>query len=179
MIMEKVPVLVIIGPVGVGKTSVADAISEILSERSVHHAVIDLDSLRYAFPRPSDDWFHTKLGYKNLARVWQNYKEIGVRCVVIPNVLEERSDIKYIEEAIPGAQVTVTRLKAPVATIHERLRGREKSEKSLAWHLNRAEELSHHLESKQVEDFIVDTENKSIEDIAKEVLEKSNWPFHN
>lgn len=174
--MDKVQVLIIIGPVGIGKTSIADAISEILSEKSIHHAVIDLDHLRYAFPRPSTDWFHTKLGYKNLAAVWKNYQEVGVKCIIIPNVLEDREDIKHIEEAIPGAVVTVVRLTAPIETIHNRIKGREKSEKSLNWHLNRAVELNNKLEGKNVEDFTVSTENKSIKEIAEEVLEKGNWP---
>lgn len=174
--MIKVPVLIIIGPVGIGKTSVADAISELLSEKSIHHAIIDLDHLRYAFPRPSTDWFHTKLGYKNLAAVWKNYQEVGVKCVVIPNVLEDREDIKHIEEAIPGALVTVVRLTAPIETIHERIKEREKSEKSLNWHLNRAVELSNKLEGRNVEDFTVSTEGKTIEEIAKEVLKTADWP---
>lgn len=171
-----IPVLVVIGPVEVGKTSVADAISEILSEKSIHHAIIDLDNLRYAFPRPLTDWFHSALGYKNLASVWQNYKEVGVNCVVIPNVMEDREEIKHIEEAIPGAVVTVVRLTAPIETIHNRIKGREKSEKSLQWYLNRAEELSKQLADKHIEDFVVDTDNKTIQNVAKEILEKGNWP---
>lgn len=177
--MEKlnVEVLVISGPVGVGKTTVSDAISEILSSKSIHHAVIDLDNLRYAFPRPSNDWFHSALGYKNLAAVWKNYKEVGTTCVIIPNVMEQRSDIEHIKKAIPGARVTVVRLQASLKIIHNRLKDREKSEKSLNWHLNRATQLYSQLSQAKIENFVVDIDNKTPIEIAEEVILRSRLFF--
>jgi outer membrane protease len=55
------------------------------------------------------------------------------------------------------------------------IRGREKSEERLAWHLNRAVELSNELEGRNVEDFTVNTEGKTLAEIAKEVLETADW----
>jgi adenylylsulfate kinase len=101
---------------------------------------------------------------------------VGVKCVVIPNVLEDRQDISHIEAGTPGAVVTVVCLTAPIETIHDRIRGREKSEQSLAWHLNRAVELSNKLEGRNVEDFTVNTDGKTLAEIAKEVLETADWP---
>ncbi len=167
---QKISVIIISGPVGVGKTTVSDAISEILSERSIPHAVIDLDNLRYVFPRPLNDPFHSKLGYKNLAAVWKNYQEAGLTRVIIPNVVEELSDKEKIEDAIPGSYITVVRLLAPIETIHKRLKDREKSQKSLDWHLSRATELSSQLEKSGVEDFVIDVDNKTPAEIAKEIL---------
>lgn len=168
-----VPVLIISGPVGVGKTTISDAISEILSDKSIHHAVIDLDSLRYAFPRPSNDWFHSVLGYQNLAAVWKNYKKVGATCVIIPNVMEKRSEIEHIKKAIPDAKVTVVRLQAPLEIVHTRLKAREKSEKSLNWHLNRATQLHAELKQTKAEDIVIDVENKTPSAIAEEILH--NW----
>src|SRR5215467_15744423 len=73
-------------------------------------------------PRPKHNYrgIDTALGYKNLACVWENYKELGTQCAVIPNVLEERNDIQHFEQAIPGAKVIVVRLKAPLTTINNR-----------------------------------------------------------
>lgn len=173
--MEKsnVAVLVISGPVGVGKTTVSDAISEILSSKLIYHAVIDLDNLRYAFPRPSNDYFHSALGYKNLAAVWKNYKEVGATCVIIPNVMEERSEVEHIKKAIPGAHVIVVRLQVSLDIIHNRLRDREKSEKSLNWHLNRATQLHNQLAQAKIEDFIVDIDDKTPIAIAEEIILRS------
>jgi len=50
----RVPVAVITGTVGVGKTSVALEMSEILAARAVPHALVDLDALSYVFPRPAE-----------------------------------------------------------------------------------------------------------------------------
>ncbi|MBI2515245.1 adenylyl-sulfate kinase [Candidatus Wolfebacteria bacterium] len=172
--MRKLSVLVISGAVGAGKTSAANAISEILSEQSIPNAVIDLDNLRSSFPRPADDPHHMALGYKNLASVWQNYKEVGVTHVIIPSVIEERSDRDSIAAAIPEADIQIVRLKTPVAILHERLKNRETGI-SLNWHLERAVELEKQLERDRIEDFVVDTENKSIKAVAEEILWEAKW----
>ncbi len=44
--IDTVPTLIITGPIGVGKTSVAGEVSEQLDKANVAHALIDIDSLR-------------------------------------------------------------------------------------------------------------------------------------
>ncbi|MET8756910.1 hypothetical protein [Lentzea sp. NPDC004782] len=44
--------LLITGPVGIGKTTVAEAVGDVLAAASVPHAVIDLDWLRHCTPKP-------------------------------------------------------------------------------------------------------------------------------
>lgn len=171
---DKIPVLVISGTVGVGKSSVASEISDILISRGISHGVIDLDYLRHAFPRPPDDPFHTALGYKNLSQIAKNYRDANVTRLIIPNVVEEKTDIDKIRNAIPGADILVVRLRGKLDTIQERLKKREIGT-SLRWHLHRAEELSEILEKTKTEDFIVDIDNKSINEIAQEVLSKSHY----
>src|SRR4030081_1642446 len=96
-----IPVLNIIGPVGIGKTSVAEAISKIFTyDQPTPHAIIDLDDVRRSYPAPQNDPFNMALGYKNLAAVWHNYAEAGARCVIIPNVTESQEHIDEIRRAI-------------------------------------------------------------------------------
>jgi len=57
--------------------------------------------------------------------------------------------------------------------LHKRLEKREIGS-LLNWHKKRALELIEMFESKQLEDLIIDTENKSIESIAEEIL--LVWP---
>ncbi len=148
--------------------------SEILRKRDVPHAVIDVDYLRYAFPRPKDDPFYQTLGIKNLASIWGNYKAIGINKIIIPNVVESRTDVDAIAQVIPGAKVSVVRIKANLNTVHKRLHKRHnnRDNENLTWHLDRAVELNNQLEDSKIEDFIVDSENKSLKKVAEEILKK-------
>lgn len=167
-----VPILNIIGPVGIGKSSVADAISEILQENKVPHAIVDLDNIRRSYPYPEDDQFNMAIGFKNLAAIWANYSEAGARRLIIPNVMEHPEDFDKIRSAIPGAILFVVRLEAPIEVNHARIRGREKTPESLEWHLNRSTQLSQELREKQLEHIIMDTSSKTPRDIAEEIVAK-------
>src|ERR1700722_4026670 len=104
-------VLVITGSVGAGKSSVAAAISERLNKANVLHALIDMDYLRYAFPRPEDDPFHRVLGIKNLTSVANNYIEAGINNFIIPNVVEHQDDVDDIKKAITNSELLIIRLR--------------------------------------------------------------------
>ncbi|RAP78551.1 hypothetical protein [Paenibacillus montanisoli] len=168
-----VPVLNIIGPVGIGKSSTADAISEILEyDYSLPHAVVDLDHVRRAFPPPSEDTFNMELGFKNLAAVWNNYRSVGAKCLIIPSVMESKEHLDKMRNSVPGADIFVVRLVASLEVNHARIRGREKTIDSLNWHLQRSTQLAKELAQKKLEQAIVDTENKSPSDIGREIIGK-------
>lgn len=169
-----VPVLVITGPVGVGKTSVARAISDLLGNAAVAHTMIDMDMLRWCYPRDPEDPFHEKLGLQNLAAVWANYQTAGAQRVVMADVVETRTTVTQYENTIPGAVVTVARLHAPVTTLHARLAGRETGA-DLEWHQNRAIELAAQMEETALEDLRVDTEGKTVLEIAQEIIARARW----
>jgi chloramphenicol 3-O-phosphotransferase len=169
-----IPVLVITGPVGVGKTSVAAAMSELLANATLAHALIDLDWLRWCSPSPSDDPFHIDLGLANLALVWANYYAAGAQRLILTDIVESRALLAQYQAAIPAASITVVRLQASLATIQRRLTGREVGS-SLAWHQQRAAELVAQWDAQPVEDLRVDTEEKSALAIAEEILTRSQW----
>lgn len=171
---NKTHLLILTGSVGVGKSSVAYAISKILSSIKISNVVVDLDHIRDAHPKPKNDPFHMNLGYKNLSALWKNYKAIGVTHLIVPNVVENKSDLKKFKFAISNADIQTVRLKADIKTIHSRLKNRDKGE-SLKWHLNRAIVLTKQLENAKVENFVIDTKNKSILKIAEEIIHKLGW----
>lgn len=168
-----IPVLVITGPVGVGKSATARAVSECLDERGVAHAFIDMDWLRWCHPAPGEDPFHVRLGLRNLAAVWSRYQEAGARRLILADVVERREAVAEYRAAIPGAMVQVVRLRAAPATIRQRLEGRETGA-SLAWYLHRAAELDQLMDAEQVGDLRVDTDGKTIEQVAREVLAQAD-----
>jgi hypothetical protein len=170
-----VPVLVITGPVGVGKTAVAAEVSELLARGQVAHAMLDLDALRCCFPRPPDDRFHDALGLRNLAAVWANFRAAGATCLVLADVVEDRRKLLAYEAAIPGAVVQVIRLQATVPTLMRRLEGRE-TETSLDWFRQRTAELAEIMDRAGCEDVLVDTEGRSVVEVAREVVRRAGWP---
>jgi broad-specificity NMP kinase len=169
-----VPVLVITGPVGVGKTTVAAAISELFSEHGLAHAVIDQDWLRWCLPNPPHDPFHVALGLKNLAAVWANYRAAGAGHLIIADVVEAQADLTHYRSAVPGAVITVVRLDATLPTIHARLARRDTGD-SLEWHRNRAAELLLLMEQNAIGDLRIDTEGKTEHEVACEIVRRVQW----
>ena len=171
---EIVPVMLITGPPGAGKTTVAMEISELLDQARVPHALIDLDSLRWCYPRPAHDPFQVKLALKNLAAVWTNFQATGATRLVLADVLEVREDVDKFCIAVPDGKFFVVRLQTPVTTLVSRLKGREIGS-GLDRMLSRAAELAGQMEEAKVEDLLVNTEGKSVTAVAHEVLAHSGW----
>lgn len=166
---EQTRVLVVTGPVGVGKTSTAIAIGEELKRAGEPFAVIDVDWLRWAGPAPPDDRFNSRLGHRNLAAVAANFRAAGARWLVCADVIESAADRAAYEAIIPRSALTIVRLRAPVEDIHRRLEGRECGD-DLTWHKRRAIELSALMDERAVEDFLIETGDRSVEAVARDIL---------
>ena len=169
-------ILIITGPVGVGKTSAAEALFDLLSEKNIPSAVIDFDWLTAAYPPPDNDRFNFRLGINNLNSILPNYLTNGIKLFIIPTVVESRQEIETFKSLITGTEIFVIRLTANPATLHKRIDKREIG-KLLNWHKKRALELIDMFENKNLENFIIDTENKSIDTIAEEIFQV--WPEKN
>jgi len=170
-----IPTLVITGPVGVGKTTIGSAVADLLSDAEQSNGLIDIDALRWAFPRPADDPHHVALGLRNLAAVAANYRHAGVRRLILVDIVESRAQVANYQEAIPDAAIQVVRLHAAPATIAARITGRETSQASHDWHQHRAVELAALFARECVEDFLIDTDDKTPTAIAAEILHHTGW----
>ena len=168
------PVMIVTGPVGVGKTAVAIAISALLDQAEIRHAMIDMDHLRWCYPASADDPFEVALGLRNLAAVAANYRSAGAERLVVADVIESRADLARYRDAVPGAAIVVIRLRARLETIVERLTARELGA-GLEWHQRRAAELIEVMERARVEDVLVDTEGKSAAEAALEAVTRAGW----
>lgn len=172
-----VPVMIITGPVGVGKTTVASMVSELLEQSSVPHACVDIDALCRHYPPDPGDRFSTRLAMKNLAAIWPNFQAYGATSLVVAAVIETRDDLDRYREAIPGAAIFVVRLRASLETLAQRVRQREQGA-GLEWHLARAPELAAIMDHNNVEDLLIETDGKTVVQIAREILAGSGWPEH-
>ena len=170
-----VPVLVVTGPIGAGKTTVTLAIGDALTAAGAAHALIDMDWLRAGFPAPPDDRFTTRLGYRNLADVARNARAAGRGRFVIADVVETREQRRAYQAAIPGADVTVVRLAVEAEENRARI-ARRASGDGDPWEVARAAELVGIMEANAVADLVVDTTGRSPETIARDILGRLGWP---
>lgn len=170
MVSEQLPVVVVTGPVGVGKTTTMYAVSTLLGQVPLRHVAIDMDQLRWVVPEPEGDRFGGQLGYRNLAAIWPNLRDVGIRCAVLADVVESRGQVNAYEIAMPGAAVSIVRLHVDFAEIARRLHGRETLE-TIDWYLHRAPELQDIMEREGVGDIVIEANGRDPLDIAREIID--------
>lgn len=168
-----VRVLLLTGTVGVGKTTVAAAINDVLAELRIPNAAVDLDALIWQWP-PDSPWNH-QLMIDNLAAIWPNFAARGVTHLVLARVIEDRADLDDYRRAVPDADITVCRLVADEATRTARLEARMPPGPSRDWHLARTVELERTLRERAVEDVTVGNGDREVGDVARDVLRRIGW----
>ena len=168
-------VLVVNGTVGAGKTTVAEAVADLLRERGVPYAWIDVDALRRAYPTADDDPFGQAVALAHLAAMAGVLARRGDRHVVLAEVVERRQDRELYERAFDGGELTVVRLDASEATRLDRL-GRREPDPWRDWHLARTVELARILQDAGVDDAVVDNDGgRSPREVAGDVLAAAGW----
>lgn len=171
----RVPVLLITGPVGVGKSSVLSEIEDLLQGAGMRFAAVELDALSYCHPPVrGDDRFRSGLTFRNLAAVWRNFRAVGAERLVLSRVIESRDELRRYRRAVPGADIVVVRLRATDRVLRSRVRRREIG-RGREWHERRAIELARIMERARVEDIAVDTDHRTVNAIAREILGRVGW----
>jgi gluconate kinase len=169
---DVVPVLVLSGAVGSGKSTIGRCVARMLRETGISHALVDHEWLAYSWPVPSDDRWNERVAAQNLACVWSNFAAARAERLIFCRVLEARSLLRYVAEAIPGAAATVVQLRAPLGLIQQRLRGRELEP---GWYLDAASALVPRLDASGVADFVVDNGERAPDEVAAEILGLVGW----
>jgi hypothetical protein len=133
------------GAVGAGKSTVAAEAASLLREAAVPHALVDLVQIECCWPVPDDDPWNERLIHKNLASLWPNFADAGASRLIVCRVLESRSLLGPVRAAVPGAEITVVRLRVPFGELHARIRRREAASDP-TWYLEAASYLAPVLE---------------------------------
>lgn len=167
--MSDVELLILHGPPGAGKTSVAQTMSEILRQRDIANAVIDMDYLAKIYPRK-----HIGIMYKNLASIWPNYEAIGGIKIIIPTYMQV-GEYEIITEAAPAKSTQVCEVLAPTSVLEERIKEREKREFQIKLHLDYLYQYDSNGPTKEQITFTVTNHNKTKEETALEILQKAGW----
>jgi len=157
--------LVIGGRSGVGKSSVAFALHDLLAADRVRHAVIEGDALDLAWPEP---WEH-RLAERNLAAMWSNYRALAYHRLVYTNTVSVLHADALAAAMGDGPIVTAVLLTAADSTARARLAGREHGA-ALAAHVERSDAAARALdEGAAAHVHRVATDGRDVVDVAREV----------
>jgi hypothetical protein len=168
---SRVRVLVISGSMGSGKTTVLAEATDLLMSADVAHAAIDLDFLLIAHaPRgvPHD------LKFRNLAAVWTNYSAAGIQNLLLCEPIDSVETRERLRQTIPCNELIVCRLRAPLATMQERIRRRETGVFQDKY-VERVAALERELDAGTVEDFSVENDGRPVTEVARELLVRAGW----
>jgi len=156
---------------GAGKTTVMAEVSDLLAQRAIAHAAIDLDALAivHGASRSAGD-----VMIDNLTSIGANYAAAGIDRLVLAGAVESRDDLRRIAAAVRGDALVVCRLTASLDTMRARVRVREPGVLQ-AMFVDRVEALDVILDRAHLEDFAVVNENRSVTDTAGEILRTSGW----
>jgi len=169
------PVLIVIGPIGVGKSAVLREADALLVDAAVSHASVMLEEIGGCWPVPPEDPVERiSHVYGNLARLWANYAARGAERLLLEMLVEDGSELARLAEAIPGAEITVVCLHAPLELIEERIRGREAGDP--ADEISGARWWVAHMRRWPVTDaLVIDNGDRPVRDVAVEVLREAQW----
>ena len=131
------------GPSGVGKSTVAFALHDLLTDLDVRHAVIEGDALDLAHPAPWE--YH--LAERNLAAIWSNYRDLGYRRLIYTNTVSVLEADALAAAMGDTPETTSVLLQASEETVSARLGLREHGE-SLERHLERSVAVASRLEER-------------------------------
>jgi len=157
---------------GAGKTSVLGEASDILTMRRIVHAAIDLDALGLAhlpLATASDG-----VMYRNLELFCRNYEASGVSRILLAHAMENRGQFELCRSVVSATNVVVCRLTASLEAMNQRISTRE-SGLLQSKYVARVAKLNAILNEARLEDFAVINENRSLTEVAQEMLTKAGW----
>jgi hypothetical protein len=164
--------LIITGAMGAGKTTVLAEASDILTLRDLAHAAIDLDALGLAH-LPSGTR-NDGVMYRNLRSVFKNYSSLGVRRFMLARAMENRTELEICRSVISVTNTVVCRLTAGIEAMQQRVKMRESGILRKEY-FARVSKLNAILDHARLEDFTVANENRSLGEVAHEMLLKAGW----
>ena len=164
-------IIVISGSMGCGKTTVLGEASDVLTAHQIAHASVDLDAIGTAL-LPGD--LSREVTHRIVASMFATFARAGLTRVLIAEAVENREELNRLRRVAPGSEVLVCRLRAAIDTMRERLRVREPGMLQ-AQFLARASELEQILDEANVEDFTIVNDQRSVTDVARELLERAGW----
>jgi len=166
---ERSRLLVIGGRSGVGKSTAAFALHDLLAAHDVRHAVVEGDALDLAHPFPHD------LAVENLAAIWARYRARGYRRLVVTNTVAVLEARMYAAAMGDAPRVTSVLLTAGDDVARERLARREHGA-SYDAHVHRSDAAAVRLDAQVGSDVHrVATDGRTPDEVAAELARLAGW----
>jgi hypothetical protein len=163
--------VLISGVFGSGKSPVAEEIADLLEQRCVPFALMDLDYLVWfdAGNREAE----SLVLQQNIEALAANFRAAGVRLFVLAGASRDRAEVDALSAAL-GVPLRVVRLVVPLTEIERRLRASASAEARLRDNLPRAAEWIAEGAGEGIEDLLVQNQG-SARQVATEIVDWLDW----
>lgn len=153
-----------------GKSSALDHLGDVLAEVGRPFSVMDVDWYHRSWPPANDDPHNVLTAAANMAVVWDNDRRTGPRQPVVAGVIASEQDRQRYERVF-SLPVRSARLVAAAAVTEARLRRRYTRHQSpaLTWHLERHLELSSQLARRNLDEVVIETDERDSRSVAERV----------
>jgi hypothetical protein len=183
------PALWLIGPSGVGKSTVGYEAFRRLCRSGRISAYIDHDQMGLCYPQPADDPNNHRIKSTNLGVVWGTYRAAGATSLIMCGGAERADLIPLYVSEVPDAAVRVVRLRAAADVLRERIFRRGMgagpvlpgtklglSAETLERMAVEAAEEARRFDADDYADVCIDTEGRSVDELAELVLAQLPLP---
>ncbi|HVL31665.1 MAG TPA: AAA family ATPase [Solirubrobacteraceae bacterium] len=163
---ERVPLLLVIGPPGVGKTSAARQVSRLLEDAGIASAYVDRDE----FGR---DGLLFEDPLVELEQMLRGFVADGARRLVVAWRIDCEDELAQFRASLPWAHITVCRLRAETRALLDRIADGQQSFQRM--HLqSMAMEMTARLERQATQDILLATDDASPYAVAVSAFRQ--WP---
>lgn len=146
-------------------------VSHQLAASGIRHAALDTDELDRVWPRPADGG--GSLSLRNLEHFVNEIRADGYDKLICVGVFIDAPDLS-LSSIIDASSETGVRLSASDAVLERRIRERELGS-GLEGQLKRSMKWANHLRSRVDTIPTVDTDDKTIEELAEKLLRLARW----
>ena len=183
----EVPLLLLCGPSGSGKSSVGWEIYYTLIRKGLPVAHADLDEIGYG---PPGHFGSFEMKFRNVGAVWRSYSDAGASAFIVSGLRALQEDVLVCAAAVPGSVPTAVVLTLTAAEQRERIVTRGRAlyalERGGGSSAQTPEELERVVAAarQELEDevetipdaLVLDTVGVSVTEIARRVMIATDWP---